>query len=149
VTEDGGPDRPSNRRFWLVAAPAAAVAIIVVVGAVVTRPDPVPGDARADLALALRAARIVREQAGELAAADASELGVVELRLRFVAADTPSGGPRTISVQASPSRWVAAARAAEGACRWIRLTEGPGGDAVDSGASSAGPCSAANVDATA
>ena len=90
---------------------------------------------------------MIRDRSGDLGAADAGELGVVELRLAFVPADRASTGPRTISVLAMSSQWLATARAAAGGCPWIRLRSGAGGDAVTAGTAT-GSCAAGRIAAS-
>ena len=140
----GPADRSaSNRGFWLIAAAFVATGAVVVAGAVMARPEPASARATINLALAARAARIVSEASiGGYAAAGPEELGVVELRLAFVAEDHPSTGPKVISVRAGERAWVAAALDEDGVCRWIRLVEGRSAPSSSGGRSGSGACTA-------
>jgi hypothetical protein len=121
-----GTARSGNRGFWVIAAALAIAAAVVVIAALVTRPDPPSGRATDNLEVALNAARIVREESGTWAEATAQELRVVELTLDFVPGGETSTGPTVISVQPGDETWVATARASDGLCHVIET--GPGGD---------------------
>jgi hypothetical protein len=136
----------SNRGFWLIAGGLLIAGLVIVVGALLTSPDPPSTSAKANLELSLRAARIARSKAGTYAAATADELGVIEVRLMFVPGDRPSTGPAQVSVHAGLDAWMAAALASNGGCRWIRV-DGPS-DLVVRGASQ-GVCSGDSIAAAA
>jgi hypothetical protein len=122
------PGSKSNRGFWLIAIAFVGAGAAIVAGIWLTRPAPASSRAAANLSLAARAANIVREASTRgYSSADPGELGVVELRLAFVAADRPSIGPRVISVLATEDVWVGAALDSDGVCRWIRLVDGADG----------------------
>jgi hypothetical protein len=140
----------SNRGFWLIAIAFAGAGAAIVAGVWVTRPAPASSRATANLALAARAANIVRDASTHgYSSAEPGELGVVELRLAFVAADRPSIGPRVISVLAAEDAWVGAALDSDGVCRWIRIADGPGGRRIVRGRTSGGGrCTAATAAGT-
>jgi hypothetical protein len=113
--------RRSNRGFWIIAAALGIVGAFVVVGAILTRPEPPGSSARLNLERAVRAANIVQREGGSYAAATADEVGVVEVTLTFVSGDRPSDGPTVVSVHPEDRAWVAAALASDGSCRSVRV----------------------------
>ena len=111
----------SNRGFWVIAAALGVAGLVVIAGAVLTRPQPPGSSARLNLERAARAANIVQREGGSYAGATADEVGVVELTLTFVPGDRPSDGPTVVSVHPEADAWIAAARASDGSCRSVRV----------------------------
>ena len=133
----------SNRGFWVIAAALGLAGLVVVAGAVLTRPQPAGSSARLNLERAVRAANIVQREGGSYAAATADEVGVVELTLTFVAGDRPSDGPTVVSVRPEGDAWVAAARASDGSCRSVRVEANrPNGLMIEREVATETPCSA-------
>jgi len=113
----------SNRGFWLVVGPLAAVSTLLVALIFLNRPDAERASeftARDNLRTALDAAEAVRQEEGTFAAATALRLREVESDLLFIDPDQASNNSEVISVFASGSVWAAAARAETGACFWVR-----------------------------
>lgn len=133
----------SNRGFWIIAAALGVAGLVIVVGAVLTRPQPPGSSARLNLERAVRAANIVQREGGSYAAASADEVGVVELTLTFVPGDRPSNGPTVVSVHPEADMWVAAALASDGSCRSIRVEANrPSGLVIERELATVAPCSA-------
>lgn len=133
----------SNRGFWVIAAAMGLAGLVVIAGAVLTRPQPPGSSARLNLERAVRAANIVQREGGSYAAATADEVGVVELTLTFVPGDRPSDGPTVVSVRAEGDAWVAAARASDGSCQAVRVEANrPNGRVIEREVAMEAPCSA-------
>ncbi len=133
----------SNRGFWIIAAALGMAGVVVVAGAVLTRPQPPGSSAQLNLERAVRAANIVQREGGSYAAATAEEMGVVELTLTFVPGDRPSDGPTVVSVHAQGDAWIAAALAADGSCRSVRVEANGSNDlVVERDVVTDAPCSA-------
>lgn len=117
--------------------------VVVVVGAILTRPQPPGSSARLNLERAVRAANIVQREGGSYSAATADEVGVVEVTLTFVPGDRPSDGPTVVSVRPEGDAWVAAALASDGSCRSVRVEANrSSGIIIERAVASNAPCSA-------
>ena len=133
----------SNRGFWVIAAALGVAVLVVIAGAVLTRPQPPGSSARLNLERAVRAANIVQREAGSYSGATADEVGVVELTLTFVPGDRPSDGPTVVSVHPEAGAWIAAARAVDGSCRSVRVEANRASPPVfEREVASEAPCSA-------
>ena len=142
------PERPATRRsnvpFWVIVGAFALAGIVILLGALLSRPDPPSEDAATNLRTAADAARVVEESRGSLGEATADELLVVEVRLDFVDADEPSTRPSEISVEPGADRWVGAALDEDGTtCHVLELRQ----DASIQRTVPAGPCTAARASA--
>jgi hypothetical protein len=137
------PTPRSNRGFWIIAAALVTAGVLVVAGAVLTRPRPPGSNARLNLERAVRAANIVLREGGSYAAATADEVGVVEVSLSFVPGDRPSDGPTVVSVHAERDAWIGAALASDGSCRSVRVEANGTNDlVVERDVVTDAPCSA-------
>jgi hypothetical protein len=132
----------SNRGFWIIAVALGMASVVVVVGAVLTRPQPPGSSARLNLERAVRAANIVQREGGSYSAATADEVGVVEVTLTFVPGDRPSDGPTVVSVRPEGDAWVAAALALDGSCRSVRVEARSSDIVIERVVASDAPCSA-------
>ncbi|MEX2274627.1 MAG: hypothetical protein WEA10_03540 [Actinomycetota bacterium] len=112
-------ERRSNRGFWVIAGALALAGVAIAIGTIVSRPEPPSASAQTNLRVAVDAARIVEEEQGSLAEADAGELQVVELTLDFVPGDEASTRPTQISVDARSDRWLGVALGADGRCAFL------------------------------
>lgn len=131
MSSPGSAPRASNRGFWLVAAPTAAVGVLLLALIFANRPAAERASefmARDNLRTALEAARAVAGREGTLAAATPLVMDKEADDLLFIDPDLASNDPDVVSVFASDEVWAGAARADTGACFWIRTA--PSGEAV-------------------
>lgn len=136
--------RRSNAPFWTIVGAFALAGTVILVGTLLSRPDPPSQDAATNLRTAADAARVVEESRGSLGDATADELLVVEVRLDFVEAGEPSTRPSEISVEPGPDRWVGAALDQDGTtCHVLELTQ----DASIQRTALGGACTAARASA--
>ncbi len=113
----------SNRGFWLVTAPIAALGVLLIVLILVFRPRVDPGAAaiaQRNLRTALAAAERIRDERGSFAAASTLPMRDAAPDLLFIDPDQASNDPGVISVSATDTAWAGAARASDGTCFWIR-----------------------------
>lgn len=128
-------ERRSNRGFWLVMIPMAALGILLIVLIVLFRPRTDPqaaAVAQRNLRTALAAATTIADERGTLAAATTQPLHRAVPDLLFIDPDQASNAPEVISVLATDRAWTGAARAVDGTCYWIR-TEASGATITGTG----------------
>jgi hypothetical protein len=140
--------RSSNRGFWLVVGPMAAVSALLLVLIFANRPAAGRASeftARHNLRTSLSAARAIQRTTGTFAAAGPIAMRVQASDLAFTDPDLSSNNPDVISVFASDGVWAAASRADTGACFWIRtdasgdVQTGRGSDCTGQAASTEAP----------
>ncbi len=102
--------------------------------------------AQSSLRNALSGAKVIRTDNDSYAGADANGMAAVEPALGFVAADTPSAGPNSVSVSAAAGTWAAAALSRSGLCFYIR---DPGSTPIRYGSAAVPPAECTGTEANA